>query len=355
MRRRVGLVAPDRGLAERRGQRRVESYLPVSAGRSRGEIERRTMSTTTRPKRSFVPGLVLLAVVPAGAAAAVKVDERRPAKAGSEIHVESPFGSVEVVGTDADELAVSGTLAAGLESVAIESRNEDAELYVGVEVPEEWANERDDDAPYRTSLVVRVPRGSSVTVETIHAPVKISGVAGELQVETLSGAVTIAGDPRKVEVETVNGNIDVQTTAAGGVVEVESTTGTVTVRGAPTVSVLTVTGAVDVRAEKLRKADLETSSGTVRLDASLAERGAVDIDTFSGRVELIVPADAQARFRCATFGGQIQNGLGAPPPPRGKLMPFQELRFSCGQEEASVSVETYGADIVLRKRTAAKP
>jgi hypothetical protein len=297
------------------------------------------------------PIIMVLTLVAAWsvAFAQVQIDKRRPAKAKSDVYVENAFGSVEVVGWDKEEVAVTGTLAAGAEGIQFDS--EGAEFYVGVEVPDDWFYASGDDSEYHTNLVVHVPRNSSAGIETVNASIEVSEVNGVIRIETINGAITIAGNPRLVDVESMTGDVVARAQAAE--MEVETVSGAVSLSGvARGVSVETVSGSIEVRGEQLVEVNLETTAGDVRLEGSLAEVGEIDVESFSGKVELLLPGDVKARFECVTFGGQIQNAIGPKPRRRGQFTPFTELKFSTGLNEFDVSVETYSGDIDLQTRSA---
>jgi hypothetical protein len=174
--------------------------------------------------------LLALLLVCGTAGAQSQIDEVRPIPAGAEIAVENPFGSIEVIGWDQDEIQVTGTLAAGSEGLEFEVDQESGEAEVSVEAPDHWFYESDDDSAYRTDLVLRIPRDSSVSIESVNATVKLEQLSGAIEVETINGSVTIDGDPSVVEVESLTGAVEVRARAAQ--VEIESVSGSVTVSGA---------------------------------------------------------------------------------------------------------------------------
>ncbi len=291
--------------------------------------------------------LSVLFVATTPSVAQVQIDERRPAVPLGEVYVHNDFGAVRVSGWDREEIAVSGTLAAGAEDLDV--GEDDAETSVQVEVPDIWFYQSDDDSEYHSDLVLSVPRGSAVYVETTNATVEITDIHGEVVVETINGSVTVRGNPPRVEIETITGAVDV--TAQGAEMEVETVSGAVALRGTTgEVAVTTVSGSISVQGDRLGEVDLETTAGAVRLDASFVEEGEVDVETFDGLVEMILPQDVKARFQFVTFSGQIRSVLGPSPHREGRFTPFNKLDFSTGLNDFDVSVETYSGDITLGTR-----
>jgi hypothetical protein len=293
--------------------------------------------------------LAALATAPA-IEAQIQIDKSRPAKPKGEVRVENAFGSLAVIAWDKDEISVTGTLAAGAEGLDFDG--DDGQSWVGVSVPDAWFYESDDDTEYRTDLVVHVPRGSALAVQTTNASIRVDGVDGELHLESVNGAISAQTASKKIEIDTMTGVVDVS--ASGAEMEAESISGAVTLRGAAgSVSVKTTSGSIDVSGEKLAQARIETTTGDVRLAAGFVETGEVEIETFDGQVELILPADVKGRFECVTFSGQIQNAFGPKPRREGRFTPFSQLNFSTGLNEFDVSIETYSGDILLHQRSGA--
>jgi DUF4097 and DUF4098 domain-containing protein YvlB len=197
---------------------------------------------------------------------------------------------------------------------------------------------------------VQVPRKSSVDVETLNASIEVVGTEGSVELETTNGKITVRGAPSRVEIDSVTGSVEVE--ARGAPMEVDTMSGAVTLSGARgEVGVSTVSGAVSITGETLTEARVESVTGDVVLDASLAKDGGIEIETHSGKVELRLPRDVKANFEFETFSGSIENDFGAKPRREGRFRPFQKLQFSTGLEEPfEVRIETYNGPIALRAR-----
>ena len=293
---------------------------------------------------------LLLAAVHGGASAQVEIDKQQPAKPRGEVYVENQFGSVEITGWDRDVVRVTGTLAAGAEGIELDSDDESG-VSIDVSVPEAWFYASDSDEEFRTTLIVQVPQGSSVYIETLNATVTVRGVRGHVEIETVNGPVTLEGDPASVEVSSMTGTVQVRARAAE--MAVESISGAVELAGAVRrARVETTSGAIDVRGESFEEVEVKTVTGNVSLDGSVGAEGGVEIETHSGKVELRLPSTVRARFECETFSGKIDNAFGPQPLPEKRFHPQKELRFSTGPDDFTIQVRTFSGDIVLGKRTA---
>src|SRR6266850_2576519 len=301
--------------------------------------------------KRFAAALAALALSATAAAAQVQIDKRRPASPAGQVTVGNNFGSVKVIGTETREVSVTGRLAAGAEGLSFDGDKES--VSIDVETPERWSYGSEDDTEYRSDLEIRVPKGSSVEIQTLNASVAISGVDGTLSVETVNGAVTVSGNPRSVQVNGVTGRVDVSAVTAE--MQIENVSGPVTLRGAARgAEVSTISGAIDVEGKDLARAELKSTSGDIRLHASLKAEGGVNIENFSGNVLIVVPADVAARFKLTTFSGMIENEMGPKPARNERRSPYMELRFTTALNDFDVEARTYTGNITLKRSGEAK-
>ena len=294
------------------------------------------------------PALLLLAAA-SPLSAQVEIDKQQPAPARGEVHIENQFGAIEVTGWEREVVRVTGRLAAGAEGIDVDSDDDGVNIDVGI--PEAWLYASDSDTEYRSQIVVQVPQGSSVYVETLNATIVVRGIRGHVELESVNGPVTVEGDPKSVEVDAMTGAVTVRARAA--TMEVESISGPIDLAGVhKSVRATTVSGSMRVAGQALEEVELEATTGDVSFDGSFAAEGSLELRTHSGNVELILPPDVKARFECETFSGSIENAFGAKPAREGRFNPFQQLRFSTGLDEFTVQVRTYSGNIALRKRGA---
>lgn len=281
--------------------------------------------------------VALLALAALPAAAQERVDERRPAAPDGAVVIETGAGTVRVTGWERSEVAVTGTLGAGAERLAI--RNDDRKTRVEVE-PAGRAHFAHAD------LDVKVPAGSQVSVESFQARVEVSGVRGAVRVETVNGGISVEATADQVHAESVNGAVTVR--GRSGRIHAESVNGRVEVSDpGPDVQAGTVNGPLGVTGSRgLQRAHLESVNGPLVFEGALAPRGTLDVETVSGRVELALAA-AAADFNISTFTGKIVNELGPPPRRADEHEAGQELVFSVGGGGARVTVRTLSGAVKL--------
>jgi DUF4097 and DUF4098 domain-containing protein YvlB len=171
----------------------------------------------------------------------------------------------------------------------------------------------------------------SVEAETINGGITLRGAAKEVSLQSVNGAVDVSGPRGRTEVEVVNGSVTIQD--ASGDVEASTVNGEVIVGGGP-----------------FEKAALESVAGSVSFKADLAAMGRLDVETVSGSVEILVPANIKADFSISTFSGEIENDLGVGTVQQQEYIPAKELSFSTGSGGARITVDTLSGSVHIRKR-----
>jgi len=301
---------------------------------------------------SALAGILMIAMGAGAATAQVQIDKRRPASPTGQVQIRNSFGSLKVIGTDAKEVAVTGRLAAGAEGLEFDGDRQEISIDVGT--PEAWSYGSEDDTDFRSDLEVRVPKMSNVEIETLNAPITVSGIDGTLSVETVNGVVVISGNPRSVTIKGVTGRVEVS--AASAEMQVENVSGPVVLKGAGrNTGVTTTSGAIDVSGKDFERVELKSTAGDIRYEGNFRGDGGIAIENFSGNVQLSVPAEAAARFKLSTFSGVIDSAMGPKATKNARRSPYMELRFSTAETDFDVTVETYSGNISLRKIGEGKP
>lgn len=138
-------------------------------------------------------------------------------------------------------------------------------------------------------LDVEVPHGANVTIDTASADIEASDLSGAKRFRTASGEVSLNRLAGPVDVETVSGEIEID--------------GQATVE----LAAKTVSGDVDVRVPVLRKLDLGSTSGDLRVDAELTGQGPFAIRTISG--DAIVVGRSGFRVEAESVTGDLSSDL----------------------------------------------
>jgi hypothetical protein len=288
--------------------------------------------------RALVLLAALLAATPLPAQE--KVARRIAIASDASIRIWNMAGITRIIGWDRDSIAVTGTVPPGAFYMGGGERG----AKLGVERPDGSKG----DLP--ATLEIRVPRNARLWVKSASASVEASGVTGELECSSVDGAVRVEGSLRLVVAESMEGNLSVY--GPMSVVRLKGGGGTITLRGARgDLMATTVGGAILLTDAALRRAHLETVSGPVAYDGTVAARGTLEVITHSGDVTLRLPSEISAEFELSSFDGAIlygQSGTG-----KGKGEPAAQvgkpMSFTTGGGDARVTVRSFKGEIRVLK------
>lgn len=301
--------------------------------------------THTSPSRfalSLGLALVLALLLPTVGAAQTEVHRTVALDADGNVRINNIAGSVAVTGWDRKEVEISGTLGRNVEELAVDG--DGRQVHIEVELPRR--SRGDSDA----HLEIKVPRGASVSIETVSADITGLDLDGRFEAESVSGSIDLEGNVRQAEVETVSGRIQVE--AATEELSAESVSGNIELTGLRgSVEAETVSGSLILReASAIRHLELETVSGRIDFLGDFAPGAEIEISSHSGPILLELPSSLSARFKIETFSGGIDNEFGPQAERVDRYSPEKVLKFTAGGGDAEVSIETFSGRVELRRR-----
>ncbi|MEP7327061.1 MAG: DUF4097 family beta strand repeat-containing protein [Gemmatimonadota bacterium] len=289
-------------------------------------------------------GLLLLALpVASGLAQASppqRVERKLAIDPDASIRIYNLNGSVRVEGWDRDTISVVATIGDPLKNrFFFGGGTRGAKM--GIESPLDL-----DQAP--AHLIVKVPNRSRVWIKAATASIDLSGLQGGVDVSSTSGNIRFEGSPDQLNLETMDGSIEV--IANGPWMRAKTASGTITLRGGgEDVGATTVSGDVTLLSSGMRRVRMETVSGKLNFSGALARDGALTVESHSGPVDLLLPADLSAEFDLSTYEGTITNGF-APERRPTRQGAGEELHITALTGSANINVRTFKGPIVLRKK-----
>ena len=306
------------------------------------------MMTPTRSLRLFAGTgamLAMLAWAASAGAATRPVDEHRPADATGLVEIQNVAGRVEVVGWDKAEVAVTGTLGAGVERLDFTSAGSHTTVHVvmhetaGINIG--WHNGGD------ANLVVHVPSGSSLTASLVSADLTVAGIAGNQEVNTVSGDMRLSAQ-RDVRIVTVSGDVQLTAGPESRRIDIRTVSGDLTVSGgAGELKVKTVSGDGSLSLGTLTRAQVNTVSGDFTVGAGLAADGRFEAESVSGDFRIDFTGGAPpAVYELQSFSGDLSTCFGHKASHEG-YGPGSRLNFQEGAGSAHVRVDTKSGDVTL--------
>jgi len=285
----------------------------------------------------WLAAFTLAAAGPA-AVAGTPINERAPADPGGQVEVSNTSGSVVVTGWARNEVEVTGELGEGAERLEFSSAGKLTR--VKVILPSRSSRVESTD------LVLRVPAGSSVAVNTVSADIRVQGLRGSQRLQSVSGDLETESAAEDVECKSVSGSVKVTGGGQRGLLTVTTVSGDATVsRVAGEVNGNTVSGNFAIAMGDTSRSRLRSTSGDLGIRGRLTPDARLDFESISGNVRLDLEGPVGAEFDVSSFNGDIRNCFGPKPTRTSEYAPGSELRFREGQGTARVRIKTLNGDI----------
>jgi len=294
----------------------------------------------------FIPLLLSLSI--GQALADTPINLTHEALPNAHVSISNIKGEVTVSAWDRNQVQVTGRLGDGARPLAIEGSNGNMTIKVQSQGKSGWLNFGSDTSMGSTTLDVRVPKGTSLDVDVVSAPMNIDGIdGGTIKVNTVSGKARINARSPNIDANAVSGSIELAGSADK--VSLQTVSGDIL---APNVGaeadLQTVSGRIRVSGGPWRKLNLSTVSGDVQLTGGLAPNGSFDVDSMSGDVQIQVPSNLSAIIKASTFSGDLRSDFGAVK--KGDHGPGSELHATAGDGAGKMNIETFSGDLRIRRQ-----
>ena len=288
--------------------------------------------------------LILIGTCLASSALAESIDQTKDADDTGKVEIFNLSGEVEVFGWDRSEIQVTGTVGDDAEEFIFEVSGD--VTMIRVKVPDRIHGHKD----VSSDLVIRVPEGSSIEVDTVSADITVEGVQGEQELQSVSGDLVTEAFAEDIDAETVSGDVEIEGSNKDLEAKLESVSGDVTADNmSGDIKAGSVSGDIDVTDGDFDRARIETVNGDVTYVAALRPDGKLDVETINGTVDVMFVGDVSADFDIETFNGRIRNCFGPEAERTSKYAPGWELSFTEGGGNGRVTIATLNGGLRLCK------
>jgi len=303
---------------------------------------KRQVFVSVRPAAAVAFAL-LASALPGIAGAGTPINRLTTADPNGTVEVSNLTGDVTVTGWARNEVKVTGELGEGTER--LEFTKADKLTRVAVIVPHHSGNVDD------TTLIINVPQGSALSINTVSADVRVQGVHGTQRLQTVSGDVQTQSSGEDVECRTVSGDVDIDGSGQKGLVSITTVSGDATAeKVAGEVNGSTVSGTFRLGVGETSRSRLRSTSGDLTISGPLAADARVDVESISGDVRLDFVGKVPAEYDVSSFNGEIRNCFGPKSTRTSEYGPGRELRFTEGAGTARVRVKTMNGDIGICRK-----
>lgn len=258
--------------------------------------------------------------------------------ADASIRIVNLIGSTRVIGWDRDSVHVTGTPPEGGGSLLMGGGRRGVKVVVDGGARPVVAG---------TALEVHVPSTARLWVKGATASIAVEGVRGEVEAGTVSGSISVSGSPTLLTAESMEGDIDIA--APAQVTRVRTAGGAITMRGAThDVSAVSVSGQVRfLDASGIMNGRVESISGPVTFNGSLAPGGRLELLTHDAPIEIFIPPRPGATVEVSAHGGTVANRI---PGATSALVRGKSVHYVIGDGRARVTARSLKGDVTLRQR-----
>ncbi len=295
------------------------------------------------PLRPQTVAMIAALALPFAALAGSPINKRTAADPAGTVEISNTAGTVVVTGWDRNEVEITGELGKGTER--LDFTKGDKVTRVKVVLPSRSHNVDDTD------LFVKVPTGSTLSINTVSADIVAQGVSGTQRLQSVSGDVRTEASGEDIECRTVSGDVHITGSGKKGLVSITTVSGDATAtRIAGEVNGSTVSGDFTLGAGETTRSRLRSTSGDLSVSGQLAPEARVDIESISGDVRLDLTGPVGAEFEVSSFNGEIRNCFGPKPVRTDEYAPGREWRYKVGNGSARVRIKTLNGDVGICKQ-----
>ena len=286
--------------------------------------------------------LTLLGMFSASAVLAAEINESMDAAADGTVSISNIAGSVDVRGWSRSQVEITGELGDDVEELIFERDGDEIKIKV--------RTRRRHSRDIGSDLIVKIPQGSSLEINTVSADIDVRDVTGEQSLESVSGDIATEAHASDMDVNSVSGDIEVEGDNQSMRSRLSTVSGDVDTENlAGEIGVESVSGELLVVNGVFSRASMGTVNGDIVFHARLLDEGRLDIETINGDVDVEFSGEVSARFDIETFNGDIRNCFGPKAVRVSKYAPGYELKFSAGDGSGRVTIETLNGDLRLCK------
>ncbi len=234
-----------------------------------------------------------------------KFEQTYPLSAGGRVNISNVNGSITVEAWDRNEVKLEYTKIA-------DTKERLADVEVRIDAKPDYFSVETDYGNWKTGNGDRWKNGGKLSVE-FRLMVPRGAVLNE--VETVNGSVMVSNFVNITKVSAVNGSVN----------------------------------ATNIRGT----ANLSTVNGEVKADFDRLETGSkISLETVNGRVNLVIPSDANATVRADSLNGSISNDFGLPVR-KGKYV-GRDLYGRIGSGEIQIKLNSVNGGLSIGRKSDGK-
>jgi DUF4097 and DUF4098 domain-containing protein YvlB len=288
-----------------------------------------------------------------------------PAQGITVLSVSQPRSDFEITGTDGDQISIRADIQVWAEeqdeaeeklrSLDITTENDSGTLRIKVAGPP-WTKKRRT----KVDFTIEMPRhitaeissaSGQITVSGLHNGTRLNTASGEVELSdcqgenilsSASGDISVAGSSQaSLKINTASGDIEVSD--CSGDLAFQTVSGDVSASLSGNVQGQTVSGDIDIKAEKPGEIKINSTSGDIQFSGPVNEGNNSAIATISGDVSVVLENGSSLMIEAGTVSGDIDCGLEL----AGSRQSSRSLSGKLGGGQGSLKVKTVSGDIEI--------
>jgi Putative adhesin len=243
------------------------------------------------------------------AGAATQFNKQVPVGPQDRVNVSNIAGSVSITTWEGREIDVQGELGSGVDRVEVRQDTGNVDIKVIVKDGDWWNGQSSRDGEAR--LQIRMPAGVQLDVNTVSAPIIVSGVRGRMRLKSVSGDIRSSIMGTDLDAKTVSGNVQLMGSNPQANVRASSVSGNVDlIQVGGDVDARSTSGDVDIDSKGSSELRAHSVSGDIGVRGVLASDADLDLQSVSGRVKVAAQAPGGYKYDLSSFSGSIRNCFG---------------------------------------------
>lgn len=279
------------------------------------------------------------------AAAEKKFRKTFPASIGGRMELITDIGSVNLIGTESQEMIIEATIRGDEEFTRlfeISAEQKDGRIQVTGKADNRQLMGGGNNI--QVQFLIHVPVEFNVFVSTSAGNISAEGIRGTLHGKTSGGNIRLSAIRGEMDVKTSGGNLRLnrldgilRAKTSGGNISADSLTGDLELKtSGGSLNLFDLSG----------KVDAITSGGHIQASL-ISVTQPVRLETSGGDIQLAIPSETRAEIDASTSGGEVLCAL--PVTITGKLR-AHKLTGSINGGGPRIDLKTSGGDIVIKKR-----
>jgi DUF4097 and DUF4098 domain-containing protein YvlB len=230
--------------------------------------------------------------------------------------------------------------------VTIEVTNEAGVVQILTKYPERqggfWGG---DSLNVSVDYKLSIPEKAAVEVKSVSGDIHLRSIGGPAKVKSTSGDVEILG-AAGVEVNLTSGDLTLDNIL--GDVYLKSVSGDIKASGVKgSIELSSISGEIDLKdVAEARSVSAKSVSGNITYVGTLMTGGNYELKSFSGNVEMRIPANSAFDFEASTRSGVIDSDF--PIEVSGKISP-KEVHGTVNKGGTRIRLSSFSGNIDLKK------